>query len=73
MLYGPGRLTRESGYCVEARCCLNVEPSVVLVQSLVLCGSWQVAHTCLYEQLFGKIHAPRFQDIQILSSLRWEL
>ena len=48
------------------------ELSGVLGQSLALCASWQVVHMCLYVQFLGKMQAPRFYDMQMLSDLRLE-
>ena len=40
--------------------------SGVLGQSLALCASRHVAHTCLYVQFPGKMQAPQFHDMQML-------
>ena len=56
--------------CNGPRACLKLEVSGVLGQSFALCVSWQVAHTCRYVQFPGKIQAPLFHDIHMLSDLR---
>lgn len=67
------------GACCMADCCdgphggLWVGLSGVLGQSLALCASWHVAHTCLYVQFPGKMQAPQFHDMQMLSDLRLEI